>query len=240
MITLYGSPTPNVRKITIMLEEIDCKYEVRPVNIWKGEQFGEAFSKLNPNSKVPVIIDGGAQGNGYVVFESGAILFYLAEKSGQLLPAAGPARYDVVQWLVFQIAGQGPMTGQFNHFMMFAQGGNDYSCSRYTTEVRRLYGVFEKRLGVARFLGGPEYSIADISVYAWIAHQSRRFGATVPFMNATSDDHPSLARWFAEVSARPAVRRGEAAFAAIPSTLPTATPDELDRVFGRGRYAASL
>jgi GST-like protein len=238
MITLYGSPTPNVLKVTIMLEEVGLEYEIRPVNIWKGEQFGEAFVRLNPNSKVPVIVDGGTQGDPHVVFESGAILFYLAERTGGLLPPAGSARYDVMQWLMFQVAGLGPMTGQFNHFTLFAPGGNEYSRSRYTTEVRRLYGVLEKRLTAARYLGGAEYSIADISVYAWIAHQSRRFGAATPFMNAASEHHPSLARWFGELAARPAVQRGEAAFATIRSTLPTATPDELDRVFGRGRYAA--
>lgn len=236
MVTLYGSPTPNVLKVTIMLEEVGLEYGIRTVNIWKGEQFGEAFVRLNPNSKVPVIVDGDAHGESYVVFESGAILFYLAEKTGRLLPAAGPARYDAMQWLVFQIAGLGPMTGQFNHFTMFAPEGNEYSRSRYTTEVRRLYGVIERRLSAVRYLGGADYSIADISVYAWLAHQSRRFGATIPFMNATSEHHPSLARWFGEVAARPAVQCGEAAFATIRSTLPTATPDELDRVFGRGRY----
>lgn len=240
MITLYGSPTPNVLKVTIMLEEVGLEYELRPVNIWKGEQFGEAFVRLNPNSKVPVIVDGTESAEPYVVFESGAILFYLAEKTARLLPATGRARYDVMQWLAFQIAGLGPMTGQFNHFALFAPEGSEYSRSRYATEVRRLYGVMERRLSTVRYLGGGEYSIADISVYAWVAHQSRRFGGTIPFMNAAFEEQLSLARWFGEVSVRPAVQRGEAAFATIRSTLPKATPDDLDRVFGRGRYAAPL
>jgi GST-like protein len=239
MIELHGSPTPNVLKVTIMLEEVGLPYAIRPVNVWKGEQFTDGFVRLNPNSKVPVIVDHDVEGEPYPVFESVAILFYLAEKTGKLLPAEGRARHDVMQWLIFQAAGHGPMTGQFNHFTMFAPPGNEYSRSRYTTEVRRLYGVIDKRLGSSRYLGGAEYSIADIAVFAWIAHQSRRFGKDLQFMNASWEGHPGLARWFSAVAARPAVRRGEEAFAAIRSTLSTATTDELDRVFGRGRYAAT-
>jgi GST-like protein len=236
-IELYGSPTPNVLKITIMLEEVGLPYETRQVNVWKGEQFTEEFVKLNPNSKVPVIVDHEPAGDPYPVFESGAILLYLAEKTGRLLPGQGRARYDVIQWLAFQMAGLGPMTGQFNHFMMFAGGGHEYSASRYTTEVARLYRVIDRRLTEASYLGGDAYSIADIAAYAWIAHQARRFGRTLQFMDASSQEHPALARWFGEVSARPGVVRGEAAFAALPSQLGMATPDDLDRVFGRGRYA---
>lgn len=240
MIELYGSPTPNVLKITVMLEETGLAYEIRAVNIWKGQQFGDAFVKLNPNSKVPVIVDRGApSGNAYPVFESGAILIYLAEKTGKLLPTDGAPRHDTLQWLMFQVAGLGPMAGQFNHFTMFAPEGNDYSRSRYTTEMKRLYGVIDRRLAQVRYLGGDAYSIADIAVYAWIAHQSRRFGEKIAFMNAASKQNAALARWFHEVASRPAVQRGETAFAGIRSTLGTATPDELDRVFGRGRYAAT-
>lgn len=240
MIELHGSPTPNVLKITVMLEETGLAYEIRPVNVWKGQQFSDAFVQLNPNSKVPVIVDRDSPGgNPYPVFESGAILIYLAEKTGNFLSREGRQRHDTLQWLMFQVAGLGPMAGQFNHFTMFAPEGNDYSRSRYTTEMKRLYGVLDRRLAQAPYLGGDVYSIADIAVYAWIAHQSRRFGEKIAFMNASSQENPALARWFHEVASRPAVQRGEAAFAGIRSTLGTATPDELDRVFGRGRYAAT-
>lgn len=236
-IELYGSPTPNVLKITIMLEEVGLAYEIHQVNVWKGEQFTDQFVKLNPNGKVPVIVDRDPDGEPYAVFESGAILLYLAEKTGRLLPVQGRPRYDVIQWLAFQMAGLGPMSGQFNHFTMFAGDGNEYSLSRYTTEVARLYRVIDRRLLETSYVGGADYSVADIAIYAWIAHQSRRFGQAIEFMNASWQGHPGLARWFRDVSARPAVVRGEAAFAALPSKLGTATPDDLDRIFGRGRYA---
>jgi GSH-dependent disulfide-bond oxidoreductase len=238
LIELYGSPTPNVLKVILLLEEIEARYEIRRVDVWRGEQFSEAFVALNPNSKVPVIVDreapGGQTRN---VFESGAILFYLAEKSGRFLPEEGWGRYEVMQWLMFQVAGLGPMSGQFNHFHMFAPEGNDYSRSRYTTELHRLYGVIERRLASVPFIGGAGYSIADMSVFPWIRNQARRFGPDFEWLRDDSAGHPALARWFNAVSERPGVRRALQVFDAISSTLKNATADDLDRIFGRGRYA---
>jgi GSH-dependent disulfide-bond oxidoreductase len=237
LIELYGSPTPNVLKVIILLEEIERRYEIRRVDVWRGEQFTEAFVALNPNSKVPVIVD--REGlEPRAVFESGAILFYLAEESGRFLPGQGWPRYEVMQWLMFQVAGLGPMSGQFNHFQMFAPEDNDYSRSRYTTELKRLYGVIDRRLSVAEFIGGAAYSIADISVFPWLRNQARRFGPDIEWLREDSRDHPNLARWFSAVSQRPAVQRALQVFDAIKSTLKDAGPDDLDRIFGRGKYAA--
>jgi GST-like protein len=239
LIELYGSPTPNVLKVIILLEEIETRYEIRRVDVWRGEQFTEAFVALNPNSKVPVIVDReGFDGEPRAVFESGAILFYLAEKSGRFLPSQGWPRYEVMEWLMFQVAGLGPMSGQFNHFQMFAPEGNDYSRSRYTTELKRLYAVIDRRLSAAAFIGGAAYSIADMSVFPWVRNQARRFGPDIEWLRENSRDHPHLARWFSAVAQRPAVQRALQVFDAIQSTLKDASPDDLDRIFGRGRYAA--
>jgi GSH-dependent disulfide-bond oxidoreductase len=241
LIELYGSPTPNVLKVILLLEEIEAPYEVRRVDVWRGEQFSDAFVALNPNSKVPVIVDRDtADGQPRNVFESGAILFYLAEKSGSCLPQAGWPRYEVMQWLMFQVAGLGPMCGQFNHFHMFAPDGNNYSRSRYATELKRLYGVIESRLTSVPFIGGAEYSIADMSVFPWIRSQAKRFGPAIEWLREDSAAHPALARWFSAVTERPAVRRALQVFDAISSTLKHATPDDLDRIFGRGRYAVTI
>jgi GST-like protein len=238
LIELHGSPTPNVLKVILLLEEIEARYEVRRVDVWRGEQFTDAFVALNPNSKVPVIVDKeGIGGQPRTVFESGAILVYLAEKSGRFLAREGWARYEVLQWLMFQVAGLGPMSGQFNHFQMFAPEGNDYSRSRYTTELKRLYGVIDRRLRHAPFIGGAEYSIADMSVFPWIRNQARRFGSEIGWLRESSNEHPGIQRWFEAVCQRPAVQRGLKVFDAIGSTLKDASADDLDRIFGRGRYA---
>jgi GST-like protein len=238
VIELYGSPTPNVLKVILLLEEIEARYEVRRVDVWRGEQFSDTFVALNPNSKVPVIVDRNtADGQPRNVFESGAILFYLAEKSGRFLPLSGWPRYEVMQWLMFQMAGLGPMSGQFNHFYMFATEGNEYSRSRYATELKRLYGVIERRLAAVPFLGGAEYSIADMCVFPWIRNQARRFGPEFEWLRTDSSVHPGLARWFGAVSERPGVLRALQVFDAISSTLKNATADDLDRIFGRGIYA---
>jgi GSH-dependent disulfide-bond oxidoreductase len=236
MIDLYASTTPNVLKIEIMLEETGLPYALKPVNVWKGEQFEEDFVRLNPNSKVPVIVDHDLPG-GFVVFESAAILFYLAEKTGRFLPASGKARHDVMQWLIFQAANLGPMNGQFNHFDLYAEPGNDYSLSRYTTELKRQYGVMERRLGDAPYLGGEEYSIADMAAFPWVLVQSNRLREKYPFLDKESPLHPNIAAWVKRCEARPGVQRGLKAHSALKSGVPTATPDDLDRIFGRGDYA---
>ncbi|MBV9432826.1 MAG: glutathione S-transferase N-terminal domain-containing protein, partial [Hyphomicrobiales bacterium] len=168
MITLYGMTSPNVVKIIIALEELGEPYELKTIDVFKGEQFDPDFVKLNPNAKVPVIVDSdGPGGKPYTVFESGAILLYLAEKTGKFLPTERKARYDVMQWLTVQLTGVGPMFGQLVHFVRFAPQGNDYSVSRYRTQVKRVCDVLEARLGEAAYLGGAEYSIADMATFPW-------------------------------------------------------------------------
>src|SRR5665213_1295050 len=230
MIDLYALTSPNVQKVFLMLEEIELPYHVIPVDVWKGEQFKPEFLRLNPNAKIPVIVDHeGPGGRPYTVFESGAILMYLAEKAGKFLPKDMGQRFDAIQWLMIQVAGIGPMFGQFVHFKRFAPAGNDYSASRYQTEVKRLYDVLETRLGQSAYLGGPDYTIADIATFPWTrAHDT---------MGVKWDDHPNCARWFEAIAARPAVKRALAKLETIQSVRETAKPEDMDRFFGRGKFA---
>lgn len=237
MIELYSSTTPNVLKVVLMLEETGLAYALKPVNVWAGEQFAPDFVALNPNSKVPVIVDADGPGGRYAVFESAAILQYLAEKTGRFLPAAGRARHDVLQWLVFQAANLGPANGQFNHFERYAPPGNDYSLSRHLTELKRLYGVMERRLAEAPWFGGDDYSIADMAVFPWVLIQSNRLRERFAFLDRNCPEHPSIARWVERCEARPAVRRGLDIHAQMKSRFAEASPDDLDRIFGRGRHA---
>ena len=238
MIDLYAMASPNAQKIYLMLEETGLAYRAHQVNIWKGEQFTPEFLALNPNAKVPVIIDGDSPDGGrQIVFESGAILIYLAEKTGSLLAASGRERHEVMQWLMIQLTGIGPMLGQFNHFSRFA-ADNSYAVSRYTTEAKRLYRLFDDRLARTPYVGGSAYSIADIATFPWFRTEARLFGETRPFMQIDAEEYPHLWRWFGKVAARPAVRKALDVIDAHPSTLATATADEIDRVFGRGRHAS--
>jgi GSH-dependent disulfide-bond oxidoreductase len=237
MIELYSSTTPNVLKVILMLEETGLQYTLKPVNVWKGEQFAPEFVALNPNSKVPVIVDHGHRDGPYTVFESIAILHYLAEKTGRFLAPSGRERYDAMQWLVFQAANLGPANGQFNHFERYAGPGQDYSMSRYTTELKRLYGVMEKRLGAVPYFGGQDYSIADMAIFPWVLIQSNRLKESFPFLNRHAPEHPKLSAWIDRCEARPGVQRSMALHATMKSMLPTASPDDLDRIFGRGKYA---
>lgn len=237
MIDLYASTTPNVLKVILMLEETGLDYALKPINVWKGEQFDPSFAALNPNSKVPVIVDHDDRDGPYVVFESVAILIYLAEKTGRFLPASRRARHDVMQWLIFQAANIGPANGQFNHFERFAGPGNDYSMSRHTTELKRLYDVMEKRLGETPFLGGNDYSIADMATFPWVLIQSRRLGANFPFLDRHSGRHPCIAAWLTRCEERPGVLKALAVHAGMTSALATANSEDLDRLFGRGNFA---
>ncbi|MDB5556627.1 MAG: glutathione S-transferase family protein [Rhizobium sp.] len=237
MIDLYSSTTPNVLKVILMLEETGLDYTLKPVNVWKGEQFEPTFVALNPNSKVPVIVDHDDPDGPYAVFESVAILIYLAEKTGRFLPAFGRARHDVMQWLIFQAANIGPANGQFNHFERFAGPGNDYSMSRYTTELKRLYGVMERRLGETPYLGGNDYSIADMATFPWVLIQSRRLGASFPFLDRNSGHYADISAWLTRCEERPDVQRALAVHAKMTSAVATATSDDLDRMFGRGSFA---
>jgi len=231
MIDFYALTSPNVQKIFIALEEFELPYQMIPVDVWKGEQFNPEFLKLNPNGKIPVIVDrDGPGGIPYTVFESGAILLYLAEKTGRFLPTDMAAKYEVVQWLMIQLAGVGPMFGQFTHFTSYAPTGNDYAVSRYRTEVKRLYGVLEQRLArTDAYLGGPEYTIADMATFPWTRNHDRQ--------GVRWEDHPNLARWFNAIAARPAVQRALSKVETIKSSRDSASTDDLDRFFGRGRYA---
>lgn len=202
MIWLYAWPTPNAQKVSIMLEECGLSYEVVPVDINKGEQLSPKFLALNPNNRIPAIIDSdGPDGEAITVFESGAILVYLAEKVGRFLPASGTTRYAVLQWLMFQMGGLGPMAGQAHHFRQ-RMGGVEvpYGIDRYTNEVRRLYAVMDRRLGEALYLGGDRYSIADMACWPWV-RSSRRQGQN-------RADFPNLKRWFDSIASRPSVQVG--------------------------------
>lgn len=202
MIDLYTWVTPNGRKISIMLEEVGLPYEVHPVDLGKGDQFKAEFLALNPNNKIPAIVDrDGPGGKPYSLFESGAILMYLAEKTGKLLPRETGPRYEVFKWLMFQMGGVGPMFGQAHNFLRHDPQQDSYGVERIKQEVARLYGVMEKRLAESRFLAG-DYSIADIATYPWVGRYE---------MHRTKlEDFPSVKRWFDSISARPAVQLGMA------------------------------
>ncbi|EKE73612.1 glutathione S-transferase family protein [Oceanibaculum indicum] len=203
MIELYTWGTPNGRKISIMLEEVGLPYNTHSVNISKDEQFAPDFLKVSPNNKIPAIVDPeGPGGKPISLFESGAILFYLAEKTGKLLPADPAARYETMVWLMFQMAGVGPMFGQAHHFRRFAKEQVPYAIDRYTNETHRIYGVMDKRLGEVPYLAGQEYTIADVATYPWV---SRWEWHGIDWAN-----YPNLKRWFDDVGARPAVQKGMA------------------------------
>ncbi len=202
MIDLYYWPTSNGRKITIMLHEVELPYTIVPVNFKIGEQYAADYLAINPNNKIPAIVDRDPIGGGapITIFESAAILIYLAEKSGRLMPQDARGRYEVIKWAVFQAASIGPMFGQMAYFHDYAEPKMPAALDRYENEVRRLYKVLERRLGEADYLAG-DYSVADIAVWPWIqpARQEQRF-----------EDYPNLARWYDAIAARPAVKTGNA------------------------------
>jgi GST-like protein len=232
MIDFYALTSPNVQKIYIMLEEAKLPYKEHFVDVWKGEQYNPDFIKINPNSKIPAIVDhDGPGGKPITIFESGAILQYLAEKSGKFLPKDTAAKYDVLQWLFFQTSSVGPMFGQFTHYKMFApkDKDNSYSMGRYQTEVKRLYEVLEKRLAHSPYVAGGEYSIADIATFPWTRNHD--------IQGVKWEDNPNLARWFKSIDERPAVKAALTKVGAIKSNRDTASDDQKDRFFNRGRYA---
>ncbi|HUA90645.1 MAG TPA: glutathione S-transferase N-terminal domain-containing protein [Steroidobacteraceae bacterium] len=243
MIDVYGMSSPNVVKVTIMLEELGLPYRQHHVNVFAGEQHAPQFLRQSPNNKVPLIVDeDGPEGTPLPVFESGAILLYLAEKTGQLLPRAGAARTVVLEWLMVQVASVGPMFGQLVHFTRYAPAGNDYSLARYTSEVRRIFGVLERRLAASACLGGADYSVADVATWPWI-----RTAATIyPFLTAAAQsgdalrEWPALGRWFATVGARAAVQRGVASGERFldrdRAAFGAADPEAFDRFFNRGKF----
>lgn len=201
-IELYTWSTPNGRKASIALEEMGLDYNVHPINIGKNEQFAPAFLKISPNNRIPAIVDpAGPDGSPISVFESGAILIYLAEKTGSFMPTDARTRYTALQWLMWQMGGFGPMLGQAHHFRRFAKEEVPYAIERYTNETRRLYGVLDKRLGEAEYLAG-DYSVADMATFPWAARHE--------WHGIALDDFPAVKRWYDAIEARPAVQKGMA------------------------------
>ncbi len=198
MLQLLFYPSPNGLKITIMLEECGLPYELKFVDILRGEQFTPEFLAVSPNNKIPALVDREAPGGEVRLFESGAILMYLAEKTGKFLPAPLQSRYEVLKWLFWQVGGLGPMAGQAHHFRAFAKERVPYGIKRYTDEVNRLYGVLERALTGRAFIAG-EYSIADMAAWPWIVPHARQ--------GQSLDDFPQVRRWFETVRDRPAVKR---------------------------------
>lgn len=234
MITLYGMGSPNVVKTFIALEELGLNYEVRPIDVFAGGQFDPAFLKLNPHAKVPVIVDSeGPGGRPYTLFESGAILLYLAEKTRKLLPAGMAEKYQAIQWMMVQMTGVGPMFGQHVHFSRFAPSGNDYARTRYATQVHKLFALLDQRLGQSEYLSGAEYGIADIATFPW-----SRIVETL--IGAAQSGYPNVLRWNEKIAARPAVQRALTAVnnvRARTTAWDKAEPDHLDRFLARGKYA---
>ena len=213
MIDMYYWTTPNGHKISIMLEEANLAYRVKPINIGRGEQFDPEFLTIAPNNRIPAIVDHSPQDGGQPLsmFESGAILEYLADKSGLFLPSAGRERYIVLQWLHWQMGGLGPMAGQNHHFCHYAPQKIDYAIERYVRETNRLYSVLDQRLAHHTYVGGDDYSIADMAIYPWIVPWEKQ--------RQTLDEFPDLERWFDMIKARPAVRR---AYALVEDVNPQA------------------
>lgn len=231
MIDLYGMTSPNVTKITIMLEETGLEHRFHWVKVFREEQFSPEFLRMNPNHKVPVLVDhAGPQGQVLTLFESGAILIYLAEKTGMLLAPEGTStRYETLKWLMIQLTGFGPMCGQHVHFSRFAPEGNDYSRERYFNETHRLYRVLDKRLAESECLGGTEYSIADIAMFPWAAlHDSQ---------DLSWDAVPHVSNWYERLAKRPAIQRAmtnlEDVMKKDAETFETASKQNLDRFLGR-------
>ncbi|WP_174273398.1 glutathione S-transferase N-terminal domain-containing protein [Sphingomonas bacterium] len=233
MIDLHYWPTPNGHKITLFCEEAGIDYRIVPVNIGKGEQFAPDFLAIAPNNRMPAIVDDSPPGGGAPVslFESGAILLYLAEKTKRFLPADLPGRAQVLQWLFWQMGGLGPMAGQNHHFRNYAPEKLPYAIDRYVNETNRLYGVLDRRLATSAFVAGADYSIADMAIYPWI----------VPYADQGQNlaDFPGVARWFESIAARPATARAYARGPEINPNPPGIRTEEERRIlFGQTSASA--
>jgi GST-like protein len=227
MIEVYSWATPNGHKVHIMLEECGLPYKVIPVDIGAGDQFKPEFLAISPNNKIPAIVDPvGPDGRPFSMFESGAILLYLAAKTGKFLPKSDRDKFEVLQWLMFQMGGVGPMLGQAHHFRVYAPQKIDYAIERYTNEARRLYAVMDKRLAKSRYLGGHEYSIADIAVFPWLRSWKNQ--------GIDWGDYPHLKGWFDEIAARPAVKRGVEVLSDV--RRPLMDDQARDVLFGSRQY----
>jgi GSH-dependent disulfide-bond oxidoreductase len=227
MIDVYSWATPNGHKVHIMLEECGLPYRVTAVNIGAGDQFKAQFLAVSPNNKIPAIVDPhGPDGKPISLFESGAILVYLAAKTGRFMPRSDRAKYEVLEWLMFQMGGVGPMLGQAHHFRMYAPEKIEYAINRYSNEAKRLYGVIDKRLAKSEWLGGAEYSIADIATFPWLRSWQNQ--------GIVLDEYPHLKAWFERIAARPAVQRGVKVLADQRKQL---TDDKAREIlFGKTQY----
>jgi len=227
MIDLYSWATPNGHKIHIMLEETGLPYRVHPVNIGAGDQFKPEFLKISPNNKMPAMIDSdGPGGKPMSMFESGAMLLYLASKSGKFLPEDLRDRWSTLQWLMFQMGGVGPMLGQAHHFLGYAPEKIPYAMQRYSKEANRLYGVMDRRLGESKFIACDEYTIADMAIMPWLRFPDRQ-GVDIA-------DYPHVKKWFDGIAARPAVQRGLAVLADLRK--PVMDDKAKEMLFGATQY----
>jgi GST-like protein len=230
MIDFYALTSPNVQKIFIMLEECELPYNMKLVDVWKGDQFTPEFTKINPLQKVPAIVDSeGPGGKPYTVIESGAILLYLADKTGKFVPADKARYFDMMQWLMVQMANLGPLSGQLVHFSKFAGPGQDYGHSRYRTVVNKLFDLYEQRLATHAYVAGDEYTVADMAAFPWLRN--------IELLAVDLATRPHVKVWVDKIGARDAVKRAYAKIATIKSVRDTATDDAKDRYFGRGKYA---
>ena len=227
MIEVYSWPTPNGHKVHIMLEECRLPYRVIPVDIGAGEQFDASFLAISPNNKIPAIVDpDGPDGQPMSLFESGAILLYLAGKTGQFLPPDTRGRYEALQWLMFQMGGVGPMLGQTHHFRMYAPEKIEYAIDRYTNEAKRLYGVIDRRLARSRYIAGLAYGIADMAIFPWLRGAKNQ--------GVEMADFPHLKGWFDEIAARPAVMRAVEVLA--EKRRPLVDDKAREVLFGKTQY----
>ena len=227
MIEVYSWATPNGHKVHIMLEECGLPYRAIPVNIGAGDQFEPDFLAISPNNKIPAIIDpDGPDGQPISMFESGAILLYLASKTGRFLPADVRGKFQALEWLMFQMGSIGPMLGQTHHFRIYAPEKIGYAIERYTNEARRLYAVMDRRLAKTRYIAGPEYSIADIAIFPWLRSWKNQ--------GIDWNEFPHLKGWFDEIAARPAVQRGVEVLASLRK--PLAGDKEREVLFGAMQY----
>ena len=229
MIEVYSWATPNGHKVHIMLEECGLPYRVTAVDIGAGDQFKPEFLAISPNNKIPAIVDPeGPDGAPFPLFESGAILLYLAGKTGRFLPQDVEGRYRVLEWLMFQMGGVGPMLGQAHHFRIYAPQKIDYAIERYTNEARRLYGVMNRQLAKSKYIAGPDYTVADIAIFPWLRSWKNQ--------GIDWNDFPHLKGWFDEIAARPAVQRGVEVLAA--QRRPINDDKAREVLFGRTQYQA--
>ena len=231
MIKVYSWPTPNGHKVHIMLEECGLRlgrdWEAIPVNIGTGDQFKPEFLTISPNNKIPALVDpNGPDGKPISIFESGAILLYLAAKTGKFLPKSDRRKFEVLQWLMFQMGGVGPMLGQTHHFRIYAPEKIEYAVNRYTNESKRLYGVMDRQLQTHKFIAGSQYSIADIAIFPWLRSAANQ--------GIDWADYPTLKIWFDAIAARPAVARGVGVLADLRK--PITGDKEREILFGSTQY----